>query len=163
MLDFKNISVHYGQQDVLSGVTFRVNKGDRVGVVGPNGSGKSTLFKIVLGEMSTDTGELVIENDPRIGWTRQNPEPDTPEETLLEYSLKGIPGLSEMEARIHELEDILYSGSAEAASPQSLLNELGELQTKFEYLGGYDMETRVKVALGGLGFSVEEFAKEGLL
>ena len=159
MLDFKNISVHYGQQDVLSGVTFRVNKGDRVGVVGPNGSGKSTLFKIVLGEMSTDTGELVIENDPRIGWTRQNPEPDSPEETLLEYSLKGIPGLSEMEARIHELEDILYSGSAEAASSQSLLNELGELQTKFEHLGGYDMETRVKVALGGLGFSVEEFAK----
>ena len=159
MLDFKNISVHYGQQDVLSGVTFRVNKGDRVGVVGPNGSGKSTLFKIVLGEMSTDTGELVIENDPRIGWTRQNPEPDSPEETLLEYSLKGIPGLSEMEARIHELEDILYSGSGEAASSQSLLNELGELQTKFEHLGGYDMETRVKVALGGLGFSVEEFAK----
>ena len=159
MLDFKNISVHYGQQDVLSGVTFRVNKGDRVGVVGPNGSGKSTLFKIVLGEMSTDTGELVIENDPRIGWTRQNPEPDSPEETLLEYSLKGIPGLSEMEARIHELEDILYSGSGEAASSQSLLNELGELQTKFEHLGGYDMETRVKVALGGLGFSVEEFSK----
>ena len=159
MLDFKNISVHYGQQDVLNGVTFRVNKGDRVGVVGPNGSGKSTLFKIVLGEMSTDTGELVIENDPRIGWTRQNPEPDTPEETLLEYSLKGIPGLSEMEARIHELEDILYSGSGEAASSQSLLNELGELQTKFEHLGGYDMETRVKVALGGLGFSVEEFTK----
>ncbi len=159
MLDFKNISVHYGQQDVLSGVTFRVNKGDRIGVVGPNGSGKSTLFKIVLGEMSTDTGELVIENDPRIGWTRQNPEPDTPEETLLEYSLKGIPGLSEMEARIHELEDLLYSGAAETASSQTLLKELGDLQTKFEHLGGYDMETRVKVALGGLGFSVEEFSK----
>ena len=159
MLDFKNISVHYGQQDVLSGVTFRVNKGDRIGVVGPNGSGKSTLFKIVLGEMSTDTGELVVENDPRIGWTRQNPEPDTPEETLLEYSLKGIPGLSEMEARIHELEDLLYSGAAETASSQTLLKELGDLQTKFEHLGGYDMETRVKVALGGLGFSVEEFFK----
>ena len=159
MLDFKNISVHYGQQDVLSGVTVRVNKGDRIGVVGPNGSGKSTLFKIVLGEMATDTGELVIENDPRIGWTRQNPEPDTPEETLLEYSLKGIPGLSEMEARIHELEDLLYSGAAETASSQTLLKELGDLQTKFEHLGGYDMETRVKVALGGLGFSVEEFSK----
>ena len=51
MLDFKGISVHYGHQDVLTDVTFRVNKGDRVGVVGPNGSGKSTLFKIVLGEM----------------------------------------------------------------------------------------------------------------
>lgn len=170
MLDFKGISVHYGHQDVLTDVTFRVNKGDRVGVVGPNGSGKSTLFKIVLGEMSTDKGELVIENSPRIGWTRQNPEPDSPDETLLEYSIRGIPGLSEMESRIHELEDALGSLGSEGSkgpegskvatgSKDSILRELGELQTKFEHLGGYDIETRVKIALGGLGFTVEEFSK----
>ena len=158
MLDFQGISVHYGHQDVLTDVTFRVNKGDRVGVVGPNGSGKSTLFKIVLGEMSTDTGELVIENSPRIGWTRQNPEPDTPDETLLEYSLRGIPGLSEMEARIHELEDLLSAPESQPSTSQ-LLNELGELSSKFEHLGGYDIETRVKIALGGLGFTTEEFQK----
>ena len=149
MLDFRNISVHYGHQDVLTNVTFRVNKGDRVGVVGPNGSGKSTLFKIVLGEMSTDTGELIIEGSPRIGFTRQNPEPDTPDETLLEYSIRGIPGLSEMEAEMRELESDL-------SDPQKM-RRYGELQTKFEHLGGYDIETRVKVALGGLGFSTDEF------
>ena len=151
MLDFKGISVHYGHQDVLTDVTFRVNKGDRVGVVGPNGSGKSTLFKIILGEMSTDKGELVIECDPRIGFTRQNPEPDNPEETLLEYSLRGIPGLSEMEAEMAELE-------ADLQDPVKM-KRYGELQTKFEHLGGYDIETRVKIALGGLGFTVEEFTK----
>ena len=149
MLDFRGISVHYGHQDVLTNVTFRVNKGDRVGVVGPNGSGKSTLFKIVLGEMSTDTGELVVEGSPRIGFTRQNPEPDTPDETLLEYSIRGIPGLSEMEAEMRELESGL-------SDPQKM-RRYGELQTKFEHLGGYDIETRVKVALGGLGFSTDEF------
>lgn len=151
MLDFKGISVHYGHQDVLTDVTFRVNKGDRVGVVGPNGSGKSTLFKIILGEMSTDKGELVIESSPRIGFTRQNPEPDSPEETLLEYSLRGIPGLSEMEAEMAELE-------ADLQDPVKM-KRYGELQTKFEHLGGYDIETRVKIALGGLGFTVEEFQK----
>ncbi len=151
MLDFRGISVHYGHQDVLTDVTFRVNKGDRVGIVGPNGSGKSTLFKIVLGEMSTDTGELIIEQNPRIGWTRQNPEPDTPEETLLEYSIRGIPGLSEMEAEMQELE-------ADLEDPAKMAR-YGELQTKFEHLGGYDIETRVKVALGGLGFAVDEFNK----
>ena len=143
--------MHYGHQDVLSNVTFRVNKGDRVGVVGPNGSGKSTLFKIILGEMSVDHGDLVVENNPRIGFTRQNPEPDSPEETLLEYSLRGIPGLSEMEAEMAELEHDL-------ADPQKM-KRYGELQTKFEHLGGYDIETRVKIALGGLGFTVEEFSK----
>ena len=151
MLDFRGISVHYGHQDVLTDVTFRVNKGDRVGVVGPNGSGKSTLFKIVLGEMSTDKGELIIESSPRIGFTRQNPEPDTPEESLLEYSLRGIPGLSEMEAEMQELE-------ADLTDPAKM-KRYGELQTKFEHLGGYDIETRVKVALGGLGFTTDEFAK----
>ena len=151
MLDFKGISVHYGHQDVLTNVTFRVNKGDRIGVVGPNGSGKSTLFKIVLGEMSTDSGELIIESNPRIGWTRQNPEPDTPEETLLEYSLRGIPGLSEMEAEMAELETDL--------TDPAKMKRYGELQATFEHLGGYDIETRVKIALGGLGFTTEEFQK----
>ena len=151
MLDFKGISVHYGHQDVLTNVTFRVNAGDRVGVVGPNGSGKSTLFKIILGEMGTDSGELVVEGSPRIGFTRQNPAPDTPGETLLEYSLRGIPGLSEMEAEMAELE-------ADLADPVKM-RRYGELQTKFEHLGGYDLETRVKVALGGLGFATDEFDK----
>ena len=91
MLDFQNISVHYGLQDVLTNVSFRVNKGERVGVVGPNGSGKSTLFKIILGELSTDHGELVIEEHPPLGSTRQNPEPDTPDETPLEDALRGAP------------------------------------------------------------------------
>ncbi len=153
MLDFKNISVHYGLQDVLTNVSFRVNKSERVGVVGPNGSGKSTLFKIILGEMSTDHGELIIEEKPRIGSTRQHPEPDTPEETLIEYSMRGIPGFHELEARMRELEDRLDSGDPK------VLKEYGDVQTEFEHLGGYDLETRVKVALGGLGFSVEEFSK----
>ncbi|MBR4652539.1 MAG: ATP-binding cassette domain-containing protein [Kiritimatiellae bacterium] len=163
MLDFQNISVRYGFQDVLTDVTFRVNKGERVGVVGPNGSGKSTLFKIILGELSVDHGELIIEEKPRIGSTRQHPEPDTPEETLLEYALRGVPGFHELEARMHELEAAIddkgpNGGNGHGGlSKEQLLREYGEVQTEFEHLGGYDLETRVKVALGGLGFTTEEF------
>jgi len=153
VLDFQNISVHYGHQDVLTNVSFRVNKGERIGVVGPNGSGKSTLFKIVLGELSTDHGELIIEGTPRIGWTRQNPQPDSPDETLLEYSMRGVPGFHEMEARMKELEPLVDAGDAKA------LKEYGDIQTEFEHLGGYDLETRVKIALGGLGFTTDSFAK----
>ena len=153
MLDFKGISVHYGHQDVLQNVTFRVNKGERIGVVGPNGSGKSTLFKLVLGEMSSDSGELIVEEKPRIGWTRQNPQPDSDGQTLLDYAVKGVPGFTDLETRMRELEAKLDSGDA------NVLKEYGEVQTAFEHLGGYDLETRVKIALGGLGFTVEEFTK----
>ena len=152
MLDFRNISVHYGHQNVLTDVTFRVNKGERVGVVGPNGSGKSTLFKIVLDELSTDHGELIIEGSPTIGSTRQNPEPEFPEETLLQYAVRGVPGFCELEARMKALEVRMDAG-------EDVFKEYGEVQTAFEHMGGYDLETRVKVALGGLGFSVEEFDK----
>jgi ATP-binding cassette subfamily F protein 3 len=151
VLDFQSISVHYGHQDVLNDVTFRVNSGERVGVVGPNGSGKSTLFKIVLGDIQLDKGELIIEGHPRIGFTRQNPAPNSDEETLLEYSLRAVPGLAEIEEEMVELENDL-------SDPQKM-KRYGELQSRFEHLGGYDIETRVKVALGGLGFTVEEFSK----
>ena len=150
MLDFRNISVHYGHQNVLTDVTFRVNKGERVGIVGPNGSGKSTLFKIVLDELSTDHGELIIEGSPTIGSTRQNPEPEFPEETLLQYAVRGVPGFCDLEARMKSLESRMDAG-------EDVFKEYGEVQTAFEHMGGYDLETRVKVALGGLGFSVEEF------
>jgi ATP-binding cassette subfamily F protein 3 len=169
MLDFQNVSVRYGFQDVLTDVTFRVNKYERVVIVGPNGSGKSTLFKIILGELSTDKGELIIEEKPRIGSTRQHPEPDTPEETLLEYSMRGVPGFHELETRMHELEAALDSfngleadkgvNGANGLGKDQLLKEYGEVQTEFEHLGGYDLETRVKVALGGLGFATDEFSK----
>ncbi len=151
MVDFRGISVHYGHQDVLSDVTFRVNKGDRVGVVGPNGSGKSTLFKILLGEKSTDSGECIVEGNPRIGFTRQNPQPETPDETLLHYALRGIAGLDEIEREMAEL--------AHDLSDPKKMSRYGELQERFERLGGYDMETRVKIALGGLGFSTDAFEK----
>ena len=134
MLDFQNISVRYGFQDVLSNVTFRVNKGERVGVVGPNGSGKSTLFKIVLGELSTDQGELIIEENPRIGSTRQHPEPDTPEETLLEYSMRGVPGFHELEQRMHALEAALDSlngpNGLNAPNAPNALNGVNGLEGK---------------------------------
>ena len=151
MIEFRDISVHYGHQDVLSGVTFRVNKGERVGVVGPNGSGKSTLLRIATGEMQPDGGSVNIEGAPRMGWTRQNPSPASPDETLLEYSLRAIPGLSKMEAELRELETRLDEPAA--------LKRYGELQSAFEHLGGYDIETRVKVALGGLGFTTDDFSR----
>ena len=71
MLDFKGISVHYGHQDVLNDVTFRVNKGDRIGVVGPNGSGKSTLFRItvLVGSLG---GLCCLSDELDIGMRSQN-------------------------------------------------------------------------------------------
>ena len=158
MIEFRNIGVRYGTQEVLGGVSFRVNKGERVGIVGPNGSGKSTLFRLILGEAFADAGEVVIEESPRIGHIRQHLKADSEDETLLEYALRGIPGLGEMEHEIHALEHAL-SETGEESERARLLKRIGEVQTEFEHLGGYEIESRVKVSLGGLGFSVDAFDK----
>ena len=156
MIEFRNIGVRYGTQEVLGDVNFRVNKGERIGIVGPNGSGKSTLFRLILGEAYADTGDVFIEESPRIGHIRQHLKADSDEETLLEYALRGIPGLAEMEHEIHTLEHTL-SETQDGAERARLLQRIGDVQTEFEHLGGYLIEARVKVSLGGLGFPIEAF------
>ncbi len=158
MIEFRNISVRYGTQEVLGDVNFRVNKGERIGIVGPNGSGKSTLFRLILGEAFADSGDVFVEESPRIGHIRQHLKADSDDETLLEYALRGIPGLGEMEHEIHTLEHTLSETKDESARTR-LLSRIGDVQTEFEHLGGYLIEARVKVSLGGLGFPIEEFDK----
>ena len=158
MIEFRNIGVRYGTQEVLANVNFRINKGERVGIIGPNGSGKSTLFRLILGEAFADTGDVIIEESPRIGHIRQHLKAESETETLLEYALRGISGLSEMDHEIHELGGAL-SVTQDEGERNRLLRRIGDLQTEFEHLGGYDIESRVKVSLGGLGFSNEAFGK----
>ncbi len=158
MVEFREISVRYGVQEVLENVSFRVNRGERVGIVGPNGSGKSTLFRLIMDEAHPDGGRLNIEESPRIGYIRQHLKPDNEEESLLEYALRGIPGLFELESRIHALEARIRSSELEAERAV-LLRQVGELQSEFEHLGGYEIEARVKASLGGLGFATESFER----
>ena len=65
MIDFKDVSKQYGARDIFNGASFRVEKGERVGVVGPNGSGKSTLFSMITGELSADKGEITVPQKDR--------------------------------------------------------------------------------------------------
>ena len=158
MIEFRNISVRYGTQEVLQNVSLRINKGERVGIIGPNGSGKSTLFRLILGETDSDIGDVLIEESPRIGHIRQHLKAEDAEETLLEYALRGIPGLAQMEHLIHQLEHQL-SETVNESERARLLKRIGDVQTEFEHLGGYEIEARVKASLSGLGFAVSAFDK----
>ena len=156
VIDFQNIVVRYGTQEVLENIGLRINAGERIGIVGPNGAGKSTLFHLLMGDRLPDKGNVVIEGKPKIGYVRQHLEPAHDEETLLEYALRGIPRLHDLEHAIHETEARM-GRSTDDAERNRLLRQVGELQHEFEDLGGYQVETKVKVALGGLGFPPEAF------
>ena len=158
MIELSDVAVHFGIQNVLENVSLRINPGERVGIVGPNGAGKSTLFQLILGNLEPDSGYVRVRQGVAIGYARQHPEPSDDAETLLEYSMRGVPKFHEMERRIAEAQ----RASDEAADDEArakALRLLGELQTEFEHIGGFDLETRVKEALGGLGFAKAGFVE----
>ncbi|MEG1480193.1 MAG: ABC-F family ATP-binding cassette domain-containing protein [Kiritimatiellia bacterium] len=156
MIEFRDVSVRYGSEALFENASFKINAGERIGVVGPNGSGKSTLFKLILGDLTPDKGDVLHEGTPRVGFVRQHLEPDTPEQTLLQYCLEGIPGFEKTEQAIAYLEDALTTETDPAVKTR-MLRELGDAHTKFEQMGGYSLEARVKESLGGLGYGTEEF------
>ena len=152
MIDFIGISKSYGARDIFKDVSFRINKGDRVGIVGPNGAGKTTLFKMLLGELSPDKGEILIPRKAKIGIIRQQLDFFRPDEKLVDFAAAGDGALKETEEKIHALEKELASNPD---PPRSLLDQLGQLQSAFESAGGYEMRHRAEAALTGLGFSAE--------
>ena len=99
LLTVQNISKSYGERRVLSDVSFRVNKGDRIAFIGDNGAGKSTLFKIIRGTIAQDEGEIFLHGNTIAGYLSQRIE----EQDLSSATLKPSV-LVEIEARLASLE-----------------------------------------------------------
>jgi len=158
MIDFKNISKHYSEQVIFDKAVFRINPGERVGVVGPNGCGKSTLFGIIIGDVEPDGGQVILPKNMRIGYLRQHLPDDCTERKLIDFVADAIPELVEISAKLHDLEHRM-EGDLPKDELNQVLNEHGHYQTLFEELGGYTLRSDAAAALSGLGFKDEDFQK----
>ena len=130
-------------KNVLDGLSFTINSGERVGILGHNGCGKTTLFRILTGEIDCDEGEIMIAPGKRIGLISQIPV--YPEDWVTEDVLKDAhKRLYALEGRMNKLTEMMS-----VSSDPALLREYDRLSEDFRRLGGYDMETeRNKVASG---------------
>jgi ATP-binding cassette subfamily F protein 3 len=156
MIEFQNVTKRYGAQDVLVDVDLHIGAGERVGIVGPNGSGKSTLFALMDGTATADKGEVVLPRRHRLGHVHQLLAAHEKGVSLLSYTERSIPALQEIKTQMESLETEI-AVAAEESQGGALLERLGGLQAEFEHLGGYEMHTRAKVTLSGLGFAEESF------
>ena len=152
MIDFINVKKSFVDKDILKDANFRVNKGEHVGLVGPNGAGKSTLFNMIIGEVEPDKGEIVLPKGLRLGYLKQQLQPGECDESLIDYTADAMSELRELHHQIHDVESQLAEQSTDA-----LLEKLGDLQSEFESLGGYEMHAKAEAALSGLGFHADEF------
>ena len=136
--------------NILDGITFQVETGERVGLLGRNGAGKSTLFRILTGELDADEGDVVIARNRRLGLISQIPiyPVGFTVEDVLQTAFSRHRKLSEEMER-------LTAAMAAGDSSEETLRRYGELAAKFEGIGGYDTDTAVSKVANGLSISKE--------
>lgn len=153
MLQMQDIHYSVGGRTLLSGITWAVQPGKRAALIGPNGAGKTTLFRILMGELTCAQGRVVKPRDYRIGYLPQE-EISVPGDSVLSAVLEGQHELAVLEKKIEDLRGILQSSTADH---DFHLKKLGDLEHRYEILGGYRVEINAKAILSGLGFSAREF------
>lgn len=132
------------KKNILDGLTFQVQQGERVGILGRNGAGKTTLFRLMVGELTEDRGDIDIARGKRMGLISQIPR--YPEGYTVEDVLKTAHRLlDEIQARMEQLE----ASMAVTGGSRAELEEYDQLQARFQRMGGYNAQVeRHRVANG---------------
>lgn len=138
MLSFNNVALRRGIDLLFERVSMTIHRGDRVGLVGANGSGKTSLFKMILGELETDTGSFDLSAQLNIGHMAQ--EVPSTSQSALEYVLAGDKVLAPIRQALAD---------AEATEK---FDRVAELHGKLEEANGYSAPARAEQLLAGLGF-----------
>jgi ATP-binding cassette, subfamily F, member 3 len=136
---------------LFDGVSFSVERGERLSLSGPNGAGKTTLLRILAGETERHGGELALQKGTRIALHDQRP-PLARGLTLREYALSGASDLVETEAELQRLEERMAAGDHEPAT----LRRYSDAQARLEHAGGYAWRERAAAVLRGLGFADQD-------
>jgi ATP-binding cassette subfamily F protein 3 len=132
-------------EPLLRGVSFKLERRERMTIAGRNGAGKTTLLRMLSGETSIDGGELVLAKGTRVALHDQRP-PRERELSLREYVLSGSREPLELEAELGRLEQAMAEGDERA------LNRYADVQARFEAVGGYGWRERARAVVHGLGF-----------
>ena len=152
LLSAVNLSKSYGSLDIFPEMSFRIPHRGRIGLVGANGVGKTTLLRILIGEEEPSSGSIHHARGIRVGYLPQESTLDSTR-TLWAECLTVFEDLLNMQQELHTMEAALEADP----SNRGLVEEYGDLQTRFERMGGYEFENRTRITLSGLGFSrVEE-------
>ena len=145
-----NLRKELSGDPLFDGVSFKVDRRDRVALSGPNGAGKTTLLRAIVGETSLQGGELAFQKGTRVALHDQRP-PLERRLSLREYVLSGAADLLALEDELRRLEEAMATGDHGAA----VLRRYSEAQARLEHAGGYGWRDHATAVLRGLGFADE--------
>ena len=152
LLNVSNLSKSFGDVDIINNASFSVFENDKIGLIGDNGMGKTTLFKLILGELDKDSGEVIASKELCLGYVGQY---SCTKSSLSVYdeALSIYADLIEMENKIEELRLDIERGKTDK------IQALASLNDEFLSKEGAFFRSKVKSMLLGLGFSEDDFSK----
>ena len=157
MLDVQNLGVSFGGEVLFENLSFRIGRGDRIGLIGKNGAGKSTLLKLLAGQNKPSLGGMSLEKNATIGYLPQELEVEN-HRTVLEETFQAFPEILKNQSRQEQVSELLNTRTDyESNDYQELIQELSDLGTEFEVLGGYQYKAQSEKILAGLGFTTLDF------
>lgn len=160
MLNIHNLSVAFGGEYLFEAISFRLNSGDRVGLIGKNGAGKSTLLKILSKDMPIDSGTIASDKDIKMGFLRQDIDFDLGR-TVQEEAHQAFVEIKALELRLDEINHQLAERTDyESEEYNQLIIDLNDVTHHYEILGGYNYQGETEKVLLGLGFKRENFDRK---
>ena len=153
MIRLDNLSKQNGTQLLFIEASAALQKGEKIGLVGPNGAGKTTLFRMITGQEAPDEGLVLVDRGVTIGFFSQDVGEMAGRSAVAEV-MDGAGAVSTVAAELAQLEAALADPD-QADNLDAILERFGEVQARFEELGGYALEGKAREVLDGLGFSQE--------
>ena len=153
VIQLEGVSKAYGDRVLFRDVTWQLSGRERIGLVGPNGIGKTTLCRILVGLEPPDTGRVSRARETTVGYLPQEAAGEA-RGSVLGEALSGFPEVWEIERQLEAVAARLHE-----AADDALTARYGDLQHRFEALGGYRLETEARVVLTGLGFRDVDLAR----
>ena len=157
ILQCSHIDKSFVGETVLSDISFHINEQEKAAIVGVNGSGKSTLIKIIMGQISADSGDIILSKDTTVGYLAQNQEYAS-DRTILEEMQDAKPEVGILERKIASLS--AQMNEADGKELEALIKQFDQAQHRFDQINGYAYQSELVGVLKGLGFENEDFDKK---
>jgi ATPase subunit of ABC transporter with duplicated ATPase domains len=150
MIRLDDIGSRHGRQILFVGASAALHRGEKVGLVGPNGAGKSSIFRYIVREEEPDEGTVSIDRGVTLGYFRQD-FGEMGGKSVVEEAMDGAGEVAALGRELKGLEAAL-ADPEQADRLDALVERFGEVQSRFDELGGYALEGRAREILAGLGF-----------